>query len=186
MNTKTKTQNKTRKRKSSVEGKYRLWGLFDQVDNTSLTFFRSVWGIIMSLQSYHYIMNDFHYLENDFMRSDFYPKYYGFDWITPLSGFSLHYIVCLMFLCSIGISLGACYHISSFIFFLCRLYLFLLDASLYSDQQYFILLISFLLIFIPANTNASIDSFLFPSLKKSTVSSWCIRLLQFQQVRTSN
>ena len=175
------TENKTTDQKKTQQNL--INSLFNPIDNTTLIFFRCLWGLVMMYDSFSFIQQDYRKLENDFMRSDFYPKYNGFEWVETLPGLGMYQIIWVMFTSSIGITFGILYPISSFIYFIIRLYIYLLDSSLYSDQQYLIILISFIIIFLPANGNISIDSYLFPKKRSNVMSKWCLFVLQFQQVR---
>ena len=128
-----------------------------------------------------FIQNDYRKLENDYMRSDFYPKYYGFEWAESLPGWGMYYMIWTLFLAASGITFGALYPLSSAILFVLKVYMCLLDVSLYSDQQYYTILVSFLMIFLPANGNVSFDSYIYPKVKSTTAPRWCLLILQFQQ-----
>ena len=77
-------------------------------------------------------------------------------------------------------SFGIFYPVSATVFWIARCYFFALDASMYSDESYLILLISFLLIFLPCHHNLSLDSYLFSHLKQNWAPRWTSGILQLQ------
>ena len=83
-------------------------------------------------------------------------------------------------LLAIFIIIGFLYRISAFLFFLGFSYIFLLDQTNYLNHFYLISLLSFILIWIPAHTNYSVDAALCPELKKDTIPAWALWLLRFQ------
>lgn len=110
----------------------------------------------------------------------FYFTYPGFDWIRPWPGLGmdLHWM-CLGILAT-GIMLGAKYRICTVLFFVGFTFVFLLDQATYLNHFYLIALISFLLIFIPAHRNYSIDALREPHLSSSQIPAWNVWLLRFQ------
>jgi hypothetical protein len=81
---------------------------------------------------------------------------------------------------AIFISVGLWYRLSTILFFLGFTYLFLLDQTRYVNHFYFICLLSFLLIFIPAHRAFSIDSWRSPSLLQDATPALWLWLLRFQ------
>jgi hypothetical protein len=158
--------------------------LYEPVDNVNLIWFRIGLGLMMAYLSYTYLQDDFRKMEDQYMRSDFYPKYYLFEWVRVLRGQGMYYVISVMLCSSIGILLGMAYRLSSIIFFICWTYLMLLDSSLYSDETYLIFLMSFLMIFLPGNQDLSIDAWISKNPRPThTIPRYILLLLQIHQVR---
>ena len=155
-----------------------ITSLFRPADISSIVFFRIFFGIILSLQVGAYILSG--YVDQIWIEPDYHFKYYGFHWLGVLPGNYLYSVVAIVSVSALFISIGFLYRISTLIFFLGFTYLFLLEQSTYLNHYYLIILISFLLIFIPAHRYFSIDSLIWPNLRRSWISSWCIWILMFQ------
>ena len=81
----------------------------------------------------------------------------------------LHFVVLgVLALC---IMVGFYYRISAVLFFLTFAYIFLIDVALYLNHFYLIILVSFLLIFIPANRGFSMDAKLHPEIRSTPLES---------------
>ncbi len=85
-----------------------------------------------------------------------------------------------MLTAALGIMLGAFYRYSASVFFLCFTYIELLDKSNYLNHYYFVSLISFLLIWLPANRRFSVDIHLFPTIARQTMFQWQSGIIKFQ------
>jgi hypothetical protein len=107
-------------------------------------------------------------------------SYYGFDWVKPLPGAAMHIVFYTMILSSLGICLGLFYRYSTVLFFLCFSYVELIDISFYLNHYYFVSIISFLLIWVPADRNYSLDVLRRPGIRRESVSRWCIDIFKLQ------
>lgn len=106
--------------------------------------------------------------------------YLGFEWVQPLEGNDMYLPFILMVIAALGILLGAFYRVSTIVFFLCFTYVELLDKSNYLNHYYFVSLMSFLMILVPAHRRFSVDSWIWPELKRQTTLQWHIGILKFQ------
>jgi len=84
-------------------------------------------------------------------------KYYGFEWVVPFGEYT-YLLFGITLLAAIGMALGFYYRICAVLFFLSFTYCELLDKTTYLNHYYFVSLIGFLMIFLPANTYFSLDA----------------------------
>ncbi len=155
-----------------------ITSLFRPVDISSIIFVRIALGLLLFIQVGSYLFTGF--IDQIWLQPDYHFKYYGFHWVRVLSGVYLYSIVAIVSVAALFIALGFLYRISTFIFFIGFTYLFLLDQAIYLNHYYLVILVSFLLIFIPANRYLSIDSLIWPGIKSRWISSWCLWILMFQ------
>lgn len=106
--------------------------------------------------------------------------YYGFDWVQPLPEQGMYAVFALLFCTSLFISFGFLYRISTILFFLLFTYVELIDKTTYLNHYYFVSLIAFLLIFLPANRRFSIDVSWLRKKSSHLVPAWTINILKFQ------
>ena len=112
------------------------------------------------------------WIESLYIFANFHFSYYGFEWAKPLGEFTyLLFFICG--LASLFIAIGYKYRISIIIFFLSFSYIELMDKTTYLNHYYFISILSFLLIFLPANATFSIDSY-FRKKEYSKIPKWTI------------
>lgn len=118
--------------------------------------------------------------------TDFYisPKihftFYGCDWIKPFGDAGMHIVFVLMMLTSLCIALGLFYKLACFTFFVCFTYVELIDKTYYLNHYYFVSLIAFLLLFIPAQKYFSLDVLRKPEIKINQVAAWTITIFKLQ------
>lgn len=120
------------------------------------------------------------WIETIYIEPSFHFSYYFFEWIKPIGS----YTYLLFFICGISafmVALGYRYKLSIIVFFLSFTYIELMDKTTYLNHYYFISILSFLMIFLPANSSYSFDSFQNKVSYKS-IFKWnvdCIKLLLF-------
>lgn len=152
--------------------------LFSQVDIASLVFFRIAFGAILHWEVWRFFLRG--QIKKLYIDPTFQFTYYGFSWVHPWpgNGMNIHFLV-LGFL-SLCIMLGLFYRATTTLFFIGFTYVFLLDQANYLNHFYFISLISFLMILVPAHRALSLDSMLRPAIKSGTTPGWAVFLLCFQ------
>lgn len=109
----------------------------------------------------------------------FFP-YYGFEWIKPLDATMMYAVFIVMALAALCIALGFFYRLSSVLFFLLFTYVELIDKTNYLNHYYFISIISFLIIFLPAHRYFSLDSLRNKSLSATHAPNYFILTIKFQ------
>lgn len=97
------------------------------------------------------------WVEKQYLQPSFQFKYFGFYWIEVPSPWLLYLIYAVMLLAAIGVLLGCFYRLSATLFFVSFTYVELLDKTFYLNHYYFISLIAFLMIFLPAHVRLSLD-----------------------------
>lgn len=107
-------------------------------------------------------------------------SYYGFDWIQALPREGMYLVFGLMVLSSVGICIGFFYRIACILFFLCFSYVELIDISYYLNHYYFVSIVSFLLIWVPAERSFSLDVWRRPQIRREWVSRWCVDIFKLQ------
>lgn len=107
-------------------------------------------------------------------------SYYGFDWVEPLPRAGMYAVFVLMALSSLAISLGWFYRLFTILFFVCFSYVELIDITYYLNHYYFVSIVSFLLILVPANRYFSLDVRRNPKWRREEVSRWCIGIFMLQ------
>lgn len=132
-----------------------------------LAVFRVFFGILMFVSIIRFW--SYGWIEKFYIAPDFHFTFYGFSWVQPLgNGTYLLFAICAA--SSLMIALGWKYRFAMIAFFLCFTYIELMDKTTYLNHYYFISVLSFLLIFLPAGRYFSLDT-LSRKLKRSQPSS---------------
>tara|TARA_R100001143_G_scaffold52481_2_gene47706 strand:- start:84462 stop:85733 length:1272 start_codon:yes stop_codon:yes gene_type:complete len=105
-------------------------------------------------------------------------SYYGFEWVQPMGAYTyMIFLICAV--SAIFVSLGYKYRIAIILFFLSFTYIELMDKTTYLNHYYFISILSFLMIFLPAHAYYSIDAFKNENLRSERVPAWTIDSIKF-------
>ena len=140
-------------------------------DAAPLAVFRIGFGIMMLASIIRFWLNG--WIEKLYIIPEFHFSYYGFEWVKPLGDFTyLLFIICGI--AALFIALGYKYKIAVITFFLSFTYIELMDKTTYLNHYYFISILSFLLIFLPANVYFSIDAWKNPGKAFQKIPGWCI------------
>ncbi|HBK70889.1 MAG TPA: HTTM domain-containing protein [Flavobacteriaceae bacterium] len=122
-----------------------------------LVVFRIGFGLMMCYGIIRFWLKG--WIDTVYIQPSFHFSYYGFEWVKPL-GF---YTYLLFFICGLSaffVALGFKYRLAIITFFLSFTYIELMDKTTYLNHYYFMSLMAFLMIFLPANSSFSLDSFL--------------------------
>src|SRR5258706_13336451 len=136
----------------------------------SLVFFRVSFGIIMLWETIRYLRND--WVREYWIRPEFHFTYEFFGWLKPWPGdWMIVHFYALGILAAM-ITLGLSYRIATALFFLGFTYVFLLEQASYWNHMYLIALVSFLMMFVPANRAFSLDARLRKGSARTTIAAW--------------
>ena len=129
--------------------------LYKTTSAAPLAVFRIIFGLMMLLSIIRFWALG--WIDKLYIQPAFFFSYYGFEWIKPLGSFTyLIFFVCG--LSALFVALGFKYRLAIVTFFLSFLYIELMDKTTYLNHYYFISILSFLLIFLPAESYFSIDA----------------------------
>ncbi len=130
--------------------------LIKPVEAAPLAVFRIFFGIMMLLSIIRFW--SYGWIDKLYIKPKFFFSYYGFEWVKPLGPYTyILFAVCA--LAAVFVALGYRYRLAIVIFFISFTYIELMDKTTYLNHYYFISLLSFLMIFLPANAYYSIDAY---------------------------
>ena len=143
-----------------------------------LVIFRICFGLLMLFSTVRYMVKG--WVETQLIDPLLHFHYYGFEWVQPLPGYGMYAVFALMIVSSLGIVLGGFYRLSAAVFFVCFSYVELIDISFYLNHYYFVSIVSFWMIFVPANRHFSLDVARKRVKESTEVSRWSILIFQIQ------
>ncbi|GGE15975.1 HTTM domain-containing protein [Psychroflexus salis] len=141
-----------------------------------LAVFRVIFGLLMLYTTLRFVGQG--WVEKYYIVPQFHFKYYGFEFVESL-GVYTYLLYLISFLAAIGVTIGYKYRLSILIFFLSFTYCELIDKTYYLNHYYFVSIISFLLIFLPANAYFSIDAFQNKKIAFHKIPRYNIFVIQF-------
>jgi hypothetical protein len=106
----------------------------------------------------------------------FFP-FYGFEFVKPLGT----YTYVLFFVCGLAalmVAAGFLYRMASIVLFFSFTYIELMDKSTYLNHYYFMSLVLFMLMFLPANVYFSVDARRKPTLLADKIPQWTTDVLK--------
>ncbi len=152
--------------------------LFKEVSNTALIIFRVFFGLLMWIESWGAIATG--WVKKTFVDPDFTFTFMGFEWTQPLLGDFMYLYYFIMGIFGVGIMLGYKYRLSAVGFFLMWSLTYFMQKTNYNNHYYLIMLISGLMVLVPANRYFSLDTKINPSLKSHTTPNWVIQAFKIQ------
>ena len=150
--------------------------LIAQTSAAPLAVFRILFGFIMAVSILRFALNGWIY-ELYVAPATYFPFV---DWAVPLGEAGMYALFAVMGLSAVGVMLGRHYRLSIMLFFLSFTYVELIDKTNYLNHYYFVSIISFLLIWVPAHRRFSLDARRRPALRVDTVPAWTITIFKLQ------
>ena len=145
--------------------------LFKHIDNSALIVFRILFGALIFLESIGAIFTG--WLKRTLIEPQFTFNFIGFDWLQPLPGNWMYVYYALMGLFSLFVMVGYKYRLSMLSFAVMWSATYLMQKSSYNNHYYFLMLLSGIMVCLPANQYASVDVKLNPKIKSISMPNWC-------------
>ncbi|RZJ53305.1 MAG: HTTM domain-containing protein [Flavobacterium sp.] len=144
-------------------------------DASTLAFFRLAFGLMMVLSLIRFV--SYGWVDKFYIQPVFHFTYYGFEWVKPL-GIYTYVIFLICGISALFMALGYKYKVSVTTFFLSFTYIELMDKTTYLNHYYFISVVAFIMIFLPAGAYFSVDAYRNPRKAFQQIPSWTIDILK--------
>ena len=141
----------------------------------TLAFYRLAFGLMMLFSLIRF--SALGWIEKLYILPTNRFTYYGFEWIPRLGNYT-YLLFLITAIAAFCVAIGYKYRIAIITFFLCFTYIELLDKTTYLNHYYFISIVSFVLIFLPANAYFSVDAKQNPKIRFQYVPKWNIDILK--------
>ena len=152
--------------------------LFTRIDNSALIVFRIIFGALLAIEAFGAIATG--WVRRMFIEPNFTFNFIGFEFLQPLQGNGMIWYYAILGLFGLFVMLGFKYRLSIFMYTLLWAGVYLMQKSSYNNHYYLLMLLCFLMVFLPAHRYASIDVWLKPQLKKISMPRWGWLLLVLQ------
>ncbi|WP_047548441.1 HTTM domain-containing protein [Psychroserpens sp. Hel_I_66] len=145
--------------------------LFKYIDNSALIVFRIFFGGLIFLESIGAIFTG--WLKRTLVEPEFTFNFIGFDFLQTIQGewMYAHYVI--MGICGLFVMVGYKYRLSMISFTLLWSATYFMQKSSYNNHYYFLMILSAVMCFLPAQRYASVDALQNPSIKRISMPNWC-------------
>ena len=141
----------------------------------TLAFFRLAFGLMMAFSLIRFTA--YGWIEKLYILPQYRFTYYGFSHLPRLGNYTyLLFLIC--FLSAVFVAIGYKYKIAISTFFLSFTYIELLDKTTYLNHYYFVSVVAFILIFLPANRFFSVDAYKNSKLRSQFIPKWNVDILK--------
>lgn len=139
---------------------------------------RMAFGSIMLISTIRFMLKG--WVTAFYIKPTFHFTFYGFDWIKPLGQVGMYALFAVMIVAAICITIGLFYRAAAVAFFLSFTYVELIDKTTYLNHYYFVSIMSFLMLLVPANRFFSLDVLRRPQLQVTQVPTWMVNIFKAQ------
>jgi hypothetical protein len=141
----------------------------------TLAFFRLAFGLMMVFSLIRFTA--YGWIEKLYILPQYRFTYFGFSNLPRLGNYTyLLFLIC--FLSAIFFAIGYKYKIAIVTFFLSFTYIELLDKTTYLNHYYFVSVVAFILIFLPANHFFSVDALKNSKIRSQYIPKWNVDILK--------
>ena len=144
--------------------------LFKQVDNTGLVLFRAIFGLLISLEAFGAIATG--WVRRVMVEPDFTFNFIGFDFLQGFIGNGMYFYFVVMGIFGLMVMLGYKYRYAMFFYALLWSGVYFMQKTSYNNHYYLMVLLCWLMVFLPANKDFSLDAKLNPDFKSSALPQW--------------
>lgn len=117
------------------------------------------------------------WIEELYIKPNYFFPFYGFEFVKPL-GENIYWVFAICAISGLMVAFGIYYRISATMLFLSFTYVEMIDKSTYLNHYYFVSLISFLMIFLPAHAYFSVDAYRNKNLLSDQIPRWNLDALK--------
>ena len=145
--------------------------LVQSTEAAPLAVFRIFFGLMMFISIIRFWANG--WIDKLYIQPEFFFSYYGFEWVKPIGSWT-YALFAICALSALAVAFGYRYRLAIICFFLSFTYIELMDKTTYLNHYYFISLLSFLMIFLPAHHYFSHDAHRKSGLSHQYIPRWTI------------
>ena len=152
--------------------------LFRKVDNSPLVIFRIIFGLLIVAECWGAIYTG--WVQEKIVDPKISFSFIGFEWANVFLGSNMIYMYVAMGILGWLIAFGFAYRFSTIVFALLWSLTYLMQKTSYNNHYYLFMLVSWMMTIIPAHQFFSVDSLMFPKIKRLTMRNWVPTLFTIQ------
>jgi len=144
--------------------------LFKHIDNTGLTLWRIAFGLLIAAEGFGAIATG--WVKNTLITPNFTFHFIGFEFLQPLPGNGMYFYFALMGIFGLMVMLGYKYRVSMFCYAFMWSCVYLMQKTSYNNHYYLMMLLCWIMVFVPAHRWFSLDAKLNPKIQSKSVARW--------------
>ena len=144
--------------------------LFRHIDNTGLVLWRVVFGLLITIEAFGAIATG--WVKRTLIEPEFTFNFIGFDFLQPLPGNGMYFYFALMGVFGLCVMLGYKYRYSMAAYALMWTAVYLMQKTSYNNHYYLMMLLCWIMVFLPVNRWFSLDARQNPTLKSPSMPQW--------------
>lgn len=152
--------------------------LFKQIDNISLVLFRAVFGFLIATEAFGAIITG--WLRRTLVEPPFTFNFIGFDFLQYLQGDFMYFYFVVMGVFGVFVMLGYKYRLSMVAYAIMWTAVYLMQKSSYNNHYYLMMLLCWIMAFLPADRWFSFDAKINPAIKNPAMPRWVLLVLILQ------
>nr|WP_262913884.1 HTTM domain-containing protein [Aequorivita vitellina] len=152
--------------------------MFKQIDNIGLVLFRAVFGLLIATEAFGAILTG--WLRRTLVEPPFTFNFIGFNFLQYLQGDLMYYYFVIMGIFGVFVMLGYKYRFSMIAYAIMWTAVYLMQKSSYNNHYYLMMLLCWIMAFLPANRWFSLDVKINPELKNPAMPRWVLLVLILQ------
>ena len=145
--------------------------LLQPIDIALLIVFRIFLGFLLFAETFGAICTG--WVTNVMIKPAFTFSHIGFERLQPLPGNGMYFYFLIMSLLGLGVMAGYKYRWSLGSFTILWAGAYLMQKESYNNHYYLLLLVCFIMLFLPANRYCSIDAKAKPEIRQAVMPQWC-------------
>ncbi|NQZ42718.1 MAG: HTTM domain-containing protein [Flavobacteriaceae bacterium] len=139
--------------------------LFKPIDNAQLVVFRVFYGLLVCAECFGAIGTG--WVRRTLIEPQFTFSFIGFEWLQPLPGNGMYGYFAVMGVLGIMITIGYRYRFAAFGFAFMWAGAYLMQKTSYNNHYYLLMLLAFIMGFMPAHRDVSVDAKLRPGFRRT-------------------
>lgn len=152
--------------------------LFKQIDNIGLVLFRAVFGLLITIEAFGAIATG--WVRRVLVEPPFTFNFIGFDFLQHLQGPTMYYYFVIMGIFGLFVMLGFKYRLSMVAYAILWTGAYLMQKSSYNNHYYLMMLLCWIMAFLPAHRWFSVDAKLKPEIRSTSMPRWVLLVLILQ------
>jgi len=144
--------------------------LFKEVDNAALVVFRALFGLLITIEAYGAIFTG--WVRRTMIEPQFTFNFIGFEFLQPLPGNGMIWYFAIMGIFGIFVMLGFKYRLAIIAYGIMWAAVYLMQKSSYNNHYYLLMLLCFIMSFLPANRWFSLDARIKPEISRISMPRW--------------
>jgi vitamin K-dependent gamma-carboxylase len=153
--------------------------LSEPMEFTPFFLLRILFGLIAAINPLLIVSNT-NVFNTYFKEYEIYFNY--FDFIRPFDLETMKILFIISSINALGIAFGFLYKFNCLMYLILTTYFFSINQMFFQNHYYLIILLSLICLFVPLNSQKSIDSKLFPKIKKETLPAVYFLVFKMQMI----